>query len=107
MATRNQLLENTKQDLADNLRKLRAAKGISQEALADLAGLHRTYISHVERLATNVTLKQIVTLAELLGVQPYALLKPSAAKARERRKSEADNVPPPPGPTPLGSTSTR
>jgi len=59
----------------DNLRKVRKAKGISQEDLADKAGLHRTYISSVERGERNVTLETIDKLAKALGV-PMAKLMP-------------------------------
>lgn len=49
---------------------------MSQEELADRAGLHRTYISSVERARRNVSLENIFTLAEALGAQPKDLLKP-------------------------------
>lgn len=52
----------------------RSKRDISQEALADRAGLHRTYISQVERELTNVSLDNIVLLAEALGVQVTDLL---------------------------------
>ena len=58
------------------IRKLRSDKGISQEALAELAGLHRTYISSVERGERNVTLTTIERLASALGV-PMVELIPS------------------------------
>ncbi len=54
--------------LARNLRLIRARKGISQEALADLAGLHRTYVGSVERGERNISIDNIVKLANALGV---------------------------------------
>ncbi|WP_316896548.1 helix-turn-helix domain-containing protein [Ralstonia mannitolilytica] len=60
--------------LSANLKVFRSKRAISQEALADRAGLHRTYISQVERELTNVSLDNIVLLAEALGVQVTDLL---------------------------------
>lgn len=65
-----------KQILAANLKRLRSSAGLSQEELADRAGLHRTYISSVERGERNVTLENIFHLAAGLGVDPRELLKP-------------------------------
>ena len=57
-----------------NLRKIRLDKSISQEGLADLAGLHRTYISSVERGERNVTLETVEKLAKALGVSMSKLM---------------------------------
>jgi transcriptional regulator with XRE-family HTH domain len=57
-----------------NLRKIRLDKGISQEELANLAGLHRTYISSVERGERNVTLETIEKLAKAFGVSTSKLM---------------------------------
>lgn len=61
--------------LARNLRRFRAAKAVSQEALADLAGLHRTYLGSVERGERNVSIDNIERLADALGVTVSELLK--------------------------------
>ncbi|MGF6976581.1 transcriptional regulator with XRE-family HTH domain [Paraburkholderia sp. JPY465] len=61
--------------LSKNLKRLRAAQKISQEELADRAGLHRTYISQIERLKTNVSLDNIYLLAEAFNVDPSELLE--------------------------------
>jgi transcriptional regulator with XRE-family HTH domain len=60
--------------LARNLVKLRSDKGWSQEQLADEAGLHRTYVSGIERQVRNPTLSILERLAKALGVKPSALL---------------------------------
>jgi transcriptional regulator with XRE-family HTH domain len=51
----------------DRLRVLRKAKGLSQEAFADLCALDRTYISGIERGKRNVSLRNIDILARTLG----------------------------------------
>jgi len=50
------------------VRDLRQARGLSQEELADAAGLHRTYVSSVERGQRNVGLDNILAIAVALGV---------------------------------------
>ena len=55
---------------------MRTSVGISQEELADRAGLHRTYISSIERAQRNVSLENIFLIAEALGATPAELLKP-------------------------------
>ncbi len=60
--------------LARNLRLLRQEKGWSQEAFADEAGLHRTYISDLERGARNPTITVVDKLAIALCVTPGRLL---------------------------------
>jgi transcriptional regulator with XRE-family HTH domain len=61
--------------LGENVRRLREAKGMSQEVLAFEADLHRTYISGVERGRRNPTVIAIAQLADALGVEPARLLE--------------------------------
>ncbi|MEI7689356.1 MAG: helix-turn-helix transcriptional regulator [Candidatus Saccharibacteria bacterium] len=56
------------------MRSLRKQKGLSQEALADLAGLHRTYIGSIERGEQNISLDNINKIAKALRVKPSKLL---------------------------------
>ena len=60
--------------LSLNMRRLRQSKGWSQEEFAHLAGLHRTYISDLERGARNPTITVVDKLAVALGVPVGALL---------------------------------
>ena len=59
---------------AENLRKARLAKGLSQEDLAELANLHRTYVGSVERAERNVSIDNMERLAAAMGIPLPALL---------------------------------
>jgi len=61
--------------LGTNLRTLRLAKGWSQEAFADKADIHRTYVSDIERGARNPTITIVEKLAKPFGVTAAALLE--------------------------------
>ena len=60
--------------LAVNMKRLRKERGWSQEALADEAGLDRTYISGIERLVKNPTVTVVDRIAGALGCTIGALL---------------------------------
>ena len=60
----------------EKLRKVRLKVGVSQEALADLAKLHRTYVSAVERGRCNISLINIEKLAIAMGVTMRDLMPP-------------------------------
>jgi transcriptional regulator with XRE-family HTH domain len=60
------------------LRALRAARGISQEALADLSGIDRAYVGSIERGQRNVSILNIYRLARALEVEPLELLRQPA-----------------------------
>lgn len=59
---------------AQNLRKKRKEKNLSQEDLADLCELHRTYIGSVERGERNITLSTLERIAESLNIDVCELL---------------------------------
>ncbi|EIW90150.1 transcriptional regulator [Alishewanella agri BL06] len=58
----------------ERVRKLRKEKGLSQEALADLAGIERSYMGHIERGDQNITLIKIFQIAEALEMSPGYLI---------------------------------
>ena len=62
--------------LAMNLVRLRREKGWSQEDLALEAGLHRTFVAHVERQVRNISIDNIERLANALQVSIHRLLLP-------------------------------
>lgn len=62
--------------LGRRLREHRESLGVSQEALADQLGYHRTYLGAVERGERNLTLDTLEHLADRLGVDPLDLLRP-------------------------------
>ena len=65
----------TRRWFATNLRREREARGLSQEALADLRGLHRTYIGSVERGERNISIDNIGRLGNALNIEPADLLR--------------------------------
>ena len=65
--------EGYRQTFGSRVRELRRARGLSQEELADRAGLHRTYLSGIERGQRNPSLKNIAAIAETLGLGLSAL----------------------------------
>ncbi len=60
---------------AANVRRLRNQQGLSQDAFADVAGVHRTYVGAIERCEKNITLDNIERFAIALGVSVPELLK--------------------------------
>lgn len=56
------------------IREIRIRRGLSQEALADIANVHRTYIGMVERAEKNITLLNIQKLAKALKIDITELL---------------------------------
>lgn len=61
--------------LGKNIKHLRLAKGISQEKLAELANLHRTYIGGVERGERNISLLNLTRLAQALEISVTDLVE--------------------------------
>lgn len=60
--------------VAENVRRLRKERGLSQEEMAELANFHRTYVSQLERCVTNISVGGLEKLAQALGVNILDLL---------------------------------
>lgn len=65
--------ENPLKSFGERVRALREQTGLSQEALAAKAGIHRTYMGGVERGERNICLRNIIRLAKALGIHPRDL----------------------------------
>lgn len=68
-------LKSLREVLADNMRTLRAKENISQEDFADKCGLHRTYISDIERCNRNISIDNIERIAKAFDISVSELLK--------------------------------
>jgi len=71
----NRLTKSVLIKLGQRLRTSRQEKSISQEELAAIAGLHRTYIGMIERGEKNVTITSLITVCKALGIDVSDVLK--------------------------------
>jgi transcriptional regulator with XRE-family HTH domain len=67
------------QMFGERLREIRTERNLSQERLAELAGLDRNYIGQIERAERNVALVNIIRIAKALEVEPQDLFTPFTA----------------------------
>ncbi len=67
------------------IRARREALGVSQEAMAERVGVHRTYMGSVERGERNVSLRNIVRIAQALGVTVSVLMEDTQARMQSRK----------------------
>ena len=74
-------IPNAREALAINMIRLRGERGWSQEELAFAAGLHRTFIAHVERQARNISLDNLERIAQALELRADELLLPQGISA--------------------------
>ena len=66
-----------RQRISTNMKRLREARGLSQEKLGEHADFHRTYVSQLERCVTNISIDGLERLAVALGVDVVDLLQPT------------------------------
>ena len=74
------------QVFSNNLRKYRITSGLSQEAFAAKAGLHRTYISAIERGKRSIALDNIEKIANALEIDAYLLLVDTSNESKIDKK---------------------
>ncbi|MGD9661585.1 MAG: helix-turn-helix domain-containing protein [Porticoccaceae bacterium] len=74
--------------VAVNVINLRRQQGLSQEGLAERSGMHRTFISLIERRGRNITLGAVEALAQALGVRPYELLMGDGVRSSTENKAD-------------------
>jgi len=72
---------------SDNMRQNRKEAGLSQEALADKCGLHRTYVGSVERGERNISIDNMEVIADALGCRIQDLLDEAPGSASRQRKA--------------------
>ncbi len=69
------------------IRRERLARGLSQEGLADAAGVDRSYMSGIERGVRNITVLKLHAVARALGIPAAALLVEQAGEVRSLRSA--------------------
>jgi len=79
-----------KKELGQIVRRRRRDLGLSQEALAERANLHRTYVTDIERGSRNISIESISKLAAALGVSIGALFPPETARPATEQKDGAN-----------------
>jgi len=67
--------KNILEVFGENVQKYRKGRQISQEKLAEIAGVHRTYVGMIERAEKNITLRNMEKIAKALNIHITELLK--------------------------------
>src|SRR5579862_8835365 len=88
-------MQALQQQIGKRVRQLREKKGLSQEALAGICSLHRTYIGLIERGERNLSLSTVETVAHGLDVQPselFAGLEASTGSAQRPQRKQPTSI---------------
>jgi transcriptional regulator with XRE-family HTH domain len=72
--------------VARNLRRLRRSKRLSQEELADRAGINRNYVGMLEREENSATVDMLEKLADVLSVDPIEFFKRPSREAKDAKR---------------------
>jgi transcriptional regulator with XRE-family HTH domain len=68
-------LDDLKEAISSNIKKCRKAKGISQEKLALISGIDRSYMSEIERCLANPSIEALLRISNALEVSPEDLIR--------------------------------
>jgi transcriptional regulator with XRE-family HTH domain len=68
-------MQDVQKALGAKIRELRSKKGLSQEAFADLCGIHRSHMGEIERGETNITLSTLLVISQKLETPVATLFK--------------------------------
>ncbi|MBK8724459.1 MAG: helix-turn-helix transcriptional regulator [Holophagaceae bacterium] len=82
MAQREGTRKSARFTFAANMKRFRKALGLSQERLADVCGLHRTYIGSVERGERNISIDNMEVIAVALKESVIRLLEPDEGSSK-------------------------
>lgn len=79
--------------VADNVRRLRLERGLSQEELSMRAGIDRTHLARFESQAINVSLNVLIAVAASLKIKPARLFKPVPVVREAATESKSPSLP--------------
>ena len=71
--------------VAANLRARRSELRLTQEAVALEAGFHRTFIGHIERAETNISIDNLERLSQALNIPAHDLLRPPVGRSEDEK----------------------
>lgn len=81
---------NLQQTLGESLRRYRLERSLSQEAFAEVLGVHRTYVGGIERGERNLTLRSAERIADRLGVPILDLLGSAGGTGSTARRARGN-----------------